>query len=59
MVRFHRLDAQEELRYVVEHSSGERVVIFTSGVLEVVVTLVVKHLIGGKVHGSIQESEPR
>jgi len=59
MVWFHGLNAEEELGDIVEHSPGEGVVVFTSRVLQIVVPLIVEHLVRGKVHRRIEESEPR
>ena len=48
-------DAGKVLCHVVADSAAERVVIFTSRVLQVVVTLVVEHLVRGQVHRSIEQ----
>ena len=53
--RFGRGDASKVLGHVVADTAAERVVIFTSRVLQVVVTLVVEHLVGGQVHGGIEQ----
>ena len=50
-----RGDAGEVLGHVVADAAAERVVIFTSRVLQVVVTLVVEHLVRGQVHRSIEQ----
>ena len=55
VVRLHWLDAEKELGQVVEHSPGEGVVVLTPGVLQIVVALVVKHLIGRQIHRSIEK----
>ena len=55
MFGFGRGDAGEVLGHVVADAAAERVVIFTSRVLQVVVTLVVEHLVGGQVHGGIEQ----
>ena len=54
LLLFCRLNAEEELCQVIEESPGVGVVIFTSGVLEVAVALVVEHLVGRQVHGRVQ-----
>ena len=54
-VRLCRLYAGEILGHVVAHAPAERVVVFTSRVLQVVVTLVVHHLVGSQVHGGIEK----
>ena len=48
-------DAGEVLGHVVADPAAERVVIFTSGVLQVVVTLVVEHLVRRQVHRGIEQ----
>ena len=55
MLRFGGGDAGEVLGHVVADAAAERVVIFTSRVLQVVVTLVVEHLVRGQVHRSIEQ----
>ena len=55
VIWFDRLDTQEELRDIVEHAPRKRVVIFTSGVLQVIVSFVVEHFVGGQVHCRIQK----
>ena len=55
MFRLGRRDAREVLGHVVAHAAAERVVIFTSRVLQVVVPLVVEHLVGSQVHCRIQQ----
>jgi hypothetical protein len=55
VIRLNRLNTEEELGQVVQDSPGERVVIFTSAILQVTVSLVVEHLVGGEVHGGIQQ----
>jgi hypothetical protein len=45
MVWFHGLYAEEELGDIVEHTPGERVVIFTSRVLQIVVSFVIEHFV--------------
>ena len=55
MFRLGRRDTREVLGHVVAHAAAERVVIFTSRVLQVVVTLVVEHLVRGQVHRSIEQ----
>ena len=54
MVRLHGLDAEKELCQVVEHSPGEGVVVLTPGILQIIVSFVVEHLVGGQVHGGIK-----
>jgi hypothetical protein len=49
------LNTEEELGQVVQDSPGVRVLIFTSAILQVTVSLVVEHLVGGEVHGGIQQ----
>jgi hypothetical protein len=55
MIWFYRLYTEEEFCQVVKSSPRERIVIFTSCILDSIITLVVEHLIGCKVQGSIQE----
>ena len=55
MFRLGRRDAREVLGHVVAHAAAERVVIFTSRVLQVVVTLVVEHLVRRQVHRGIEQ----
>ena len=55
MFRLGRRDAGEVFCHVVADAAAERVVIFTSRVLQVVVTLVVEHLVRGQVHRSIEQ----
>ena len=55
MVRIHGLNAEEELCQVVEHTPGEGVVVLTPRILQIIVSLVVEHLIGGQIHSSIQQ----
>ena len=55
MLWFGGGDAGEVLGHVVADAAAERVVIFTSRVLQVVVTLVVEHLVRGQVHRSIEQ----
>ena len=55
MFRLGRRDTREVLGHVVAHAAAERVVIFTSRVLQVVVPLVVEHLVGSQVHCRIQQ----
>ena len=55
MFRLGRRDAGEVLGHVVAHAAAERVVIFTSRVLQVVVPLVVEHLVRSQIHCSIQQ----
>ena len=55
MLWFGGGDAGEVLGHVVADAAAERVVIFTSRVLQVVVTLVVEHLVRGQVHCSIEQ----
>ena len=55
MFRLGRRDAGEVLGHVVAHAAAERVVIFTSRVLQVVVPLVVEHLVGRQIHCGIQQ----
>ena len=57
MVRLHGLDTEEVLRQVIEHPPGERVVVLTPGILQIIVSLVVKHLIRSQIHSSIQKLE--
>ena len=45
MIRLHGLNTEEELCQVVEHPPGEGIVVLTSGILQIIVPLVVKHLI--------------
>merc|ERR1719471_511281 len=59
MVRIHGLNAEEELCQVVEHPPGEGVVVLTPRILQIIVSLVVEHLIGGQIHSSIQKREAR
>ena len=49
------MNAEEELCQVVEHPPGEGVVVLTPGILQIIVSLVVEHLIGGQIHSSIQQ----
>ena len=49
------LDAQKKLGQVVQDASGEGIVVFTSNVFQVAVSFVVEHLVGGQIHGGIQE----
>jgi hypothetical protein len=55
VIWLNRLNTEEELGQVVQDSPGERVLIFTSAILQVTVSLVVEHLVGGEVHGGIQQ----
>ena len=55
MFRLGRRDTGEVLGHVVAHAAAERVVIFTSRVLQVVVPLVVEHLVGSQVHCGVQQ----
>ena len=55
MLRFSGRDAGKVLGHVVADAAAERVVIFTSRIFQVVVTLVVEHLVRGKVHRSIEQ----
>ena len=55
MFRLGRRDTGEVLGHVVAHAAAERVVIFTSRVLQVVVPLVVEHLVRSQIHCSIQQ----
>jgi len=57
MFRLGRRDTGEVLGHVVAHAAAERVVIFTSRVLQVVVPLVVEHLVRSQIHCRIQQSE--
>ena len=48
-------DAGKVLCHVVADPAAERVVIFTSRILQVVVTLVVEHLVRRQVHRGIEQ----
>ena len=52
---FDGLDAEKKFGQVVDEAPGEGVVILASAVLEVAVALVVEHLVGGQVHGGVQQ----
>ena len=54
VVRVHGLDTEEELCQVVEHSTTEGVPVLTPGILQIIVSLIVEHLVGGEIHGSVQ-----
>ena len=55
VVRVHGLDTEEELCQVVEHTPAEGVGVLTPFILEIIISLVIEHLVGGQIHGSIQE----
>ena len=57
VVRVHRLDTEEEFCHVVEHSPAEGVGVLTPSILQIIVSLIVEHLVGCQVHGSVQQSE--
>lgn len=55
LIRLNWLNTQKEFGKIIEEASGIGIVIFTSGVLEIVVALVVEHLVGGQIHGRVQQ----
>jgi len=59
VVGLHGLDAEKELCQVVEHSPAEGVGVLTPSILQIIVSLIVEHLVGCQVHGSVEKSKAR
>ena len=55
MILFNWLNAEKKLCQIIKHPTREGIVILTPGILQIIITFVVEHFVGGEVHCSIQE----
>ena len=55
MILFNWLNAEKKLCQIIKHPTREGIVILTPGILQIIITFVVEHLVGGELHCSIQE----